>query len=91
MINAGTAAKLLTGNQVEALQDNGVLTDDRAGIEAAMGMLAPRQSKMALIYPGKTMTLLANLLVIGLAQLRRAGPRPAAQLAGRLHDQQADR
>ena len=39
MIKNGTAAKLLTGYLVEALQENGVLTYDLAGIEAAMGML----------------------------------------------------
>ena len=73
MIKNGTAAKLLTGYLVEALQENGVLTYDLAGIEAAMGMLAPRLSKMALKYPGTTMTLLANLLVIGLAHCGEPG------------------
>lgn len=38
-----------------------------------MGMLAPRLSKMALKYPGTTMTLLANLLVIGLAHCGEPG------------------
>lgn len=52
MIKNGTAARLLTGYLVEALQENGVLTYDLAGIEAAMGMLAPRLSKMACKYPG---------------------------------------
>lgn len=73
MIKNGTAAKLLTGYLVEALQENGVLTYDLAGIEAAMGMLAPRLSKMACKYPGTTMTLLANLLVIGLAHCGEPG------------------
>ena len=73
MIKNGTAARLLTGYLVEALQENGVLTYDLAGIEAAMGMLAPRLSKMACKYPGTTMTLLANLLVIGLAHCGEPG------------------
>ncbi|MDY4962637.1 MAG: S-layer homology domain-containing protein, partial [Oscillospiraceae bacterium] len=73
MIKNGTAARLLTGYLVEALQENGVLTYDLAGIEATMGMLAPRLSKMACKYPGTTMTLLANLLVIGLAHCGEPG------------------
>ena len=73
MIKNGIAARLLTGYLVEALQENGVLTYNLAGIEAAMGMLAPRLSKMACKYPGTTMTLLANLLVIGLAHCGEPG------------------
>lgn len=49
---------------MEALQENGIVTYDLEGIEDAVAMLVPRLSKMALKYPGTTMTLLANLVVI---------------------------
>lgn len=64
MIKNGTAVRLITGYLVEALQENGIVTYDLEGIEAAVAMLVPRLSKMALKYPGTTMTLLANLVVI---------------------------
>ena len=64
MIKNGTAVRLITGYLVEALQENGIVTYDLEGIEAAVAMLVPRLSKMALKYPGTTMTLLANLIVI---------------------------
>ena len=64
MIENGTAVRLITGYLVEALQENGIVTYDLEGIEAAVAMLVPRLSKMALKYPGTTMTLLANLVVI---------------------------
>lgn len=64
MIKNGTAVRLITGYLVEALQENGIATYDLEGIEAAVAMLVPRLSKMALKYPGTTMTLLANLVVI---------------------------
>ena len=64
MIKNGTAVRLITGYLVEALQENGIVTYDLEGIEAAVAMLVPRLSKMALKCPGTTMTLLANLVVI---------------------------
>ena len=64
MIKNGTAVRLITGYLVEALQENGIVTYDLEGIEAAVAMLVPRLSKMALKDPGTTMTLLANLIVI---------------------------
>ena len=64
MIKNGTAVRLITSYLVEALQENGIVTYDLEGIEAAVAMLVPRLSKMALKYPGTTMTLLANLVVI---------------------------
>lgn len=64
MIKNGTAVRLITGYLVEALQENGIVTYDLEGIEAAVAMLVPRLSKMVLKYPGTTMTLLANLVVI---------------------------
>lgn len=64
MIKNGTAVRLITGYLVEALQENGIVTYDLEGIEAAVAMLVPRLSKMSLKYPGTTMTLLANLIVI---------------------------
>lgn len=64
MIKNGTAVRLITGYLVEALQENGIVTYDLEGIEDAVAMLVPRLSKMALKYPGTTMTLLANLVVI---------------------------
>lgn len=64
MIKNGTAVRLITGYLVEALQENGIVTYDLEGIEAAVAMLVSRLSKMALKYPGTTMTLLANLVVI---------------------------
>lgn len=64
MIKNGTTVRLITGYLVEALQENGIVTYDLEGIEAAVAMLVPRLSKMALKYPGTTMTLLANLVVI---------------------------
>lgn len=64
MIKNGTAVRLITGYLVEALQENGIVTYDLEGIEAAVAMLVPRLSKMACKYPGTTMTLLANLIVI---------------------------
>ena len=64
MLKNGTAVKLLTGYLVEALKENGIVTYDLDGIRDAFATLVPRLSKMALKYPGTTMTLLANLLVI---------------------------
>lgn len=64
MIKNGTAVRLITGYLVEALQENGIVTYDLEGIEDAVPGLVPRLSKMALKYPGTTMTLLANLVVI---------------------------
>lgn len=69
MIENGTAAKLITGYLVDALQENGIVTYDLEGMEAAVAALVPRLSKMALKYPGTTMTLLANLLAIMSAHL----------------------
>ncbi len=69
MIENGTAVRLITGYLVEALQENGIVTYDLEGIEAAVAALVPRLSKMALQYPGTTMTLLANLVVIMSAHL----------------------
>ncbi len=69
MIENGTAVRLITGYLVDALQENGILTYDLAGIEDAVATLVPRLSKMALRYPGTTMTLLANLVVIMSAHL----------------------
>ncbi|MFR6425777.1 MAG: hypothetical protein ACLUNO_09635 [Oscillospiraceae bacterium] len=61
------------------------------GIKAAMWHRSRRACRRwRCKYPGTTMTLLANLLVIRAGPLRRAGPGVAALPAGRLHDQQAD-
>lgn len=73
MIENGTAVRLITGYLVEALQENGILTYDLDGIRAAVAALVPRLSRMAIRYPGTTMTLLANLLVIGLAHCGEPG------------------
>ena len=72
-------------------QENGIVTYDLEGIEAAVAMLVPRLSKMALKYPGTTMTLLANLLVIMSAHFGESCLAWDALPVGHIYDQQTAR
>lgn len=66
------------------------MTYDLDGIRDAFATLVPRLSKMALKYPGTTMTLLANLLVIMSAHFGELSGVDALPV-GHIYDQQTAR